>query len=403
MNLYSLGMSLFMVGAAPFYALRVIKGKYRSSFKKRMGSDLAIIPETETGSIWIHACSVGEVEAAVPLVEYIKGKKTDCSIIISTVTETGQARAQALFPDSHVRYLPFDFEKCIHRHFENAGKITHFIILETEIWPNLINELAKRDIPIFIANGRISDKTWPNYRRFGLVFEPIMKKIRAVGARTEIDAQRFRTIGASRVVNVGNIKFDRKEPEILSELPKGKFIFFASTHPGEDEICLRIFNNLKIDFPELRAVIAPRHTERATGISNIVPSSLRSKGWGDEEILILDTHGELAGMYAMAEAAFIGGSFVPIGGHNPLEPAILGVPTLWGPHFANFKDACGLLDGHGGFLCETPEECTKQFARLLGDREYAISEGQKAKEVVLSNRGATEKTWQLFFEEEVKN
>lgn len=393
--LYSIGLFLYMVAASPFYLARVLRGRYRSSFRERMGWDLARV---DGPSVWLHACSVGEVEAALPLVELIRrdAASKEAKLIVSTVTETGHARAVKLFPDAIVRYLPYDFLSCVRRHLDTAESLSAFFIMETEIWPNLIGELDRRGVPVFIANGRISDRAWPRYERFAALFRPVLAKVAAVAARTGTDAERFRFLGALCVAPLGNIKFDREPAPPPPHPPAGRFVVFGSTHPGEEEICLAVFRNLRRGFPELRAIVAPRHIERAGAVASSCNGALRSRSWGNEDVLILDTHGELAGMYAVADAAFIGGSFVSIGGHNPIEAAIHGIPVLWGPHVANFREACALLEGNGGFAIGDAAELESALRRLLEDRAFRDAEGAKAREVILANRGATERHWHFF-------
>lgn len=403
---YSLAFLVYMIAASPVYLLRIMRGRYRSSIPERMGIRVTPLPIAIGPSYWVHACSVGEVEAAAPLVAKIRSAQPESRIVISTVTETGQARAKALFAEAHriyVRYLPFDFRTSIRRHLDAVGELYAFIIMETEIWPNLIAELSDRMIPIHIVNGRISDHSWPRYRRWAFLFRPVLAKVAHVMTRTVIDEDRYRAIGSKRVTTVGNLKFDREIPPPPVNPPRGRFVIFASTHAGEEELLLRVFVRLKRDFPELRAIVAPRKLERASEIATQSPlaSSRRSSGWGDEDLLILDTHGELAGMYAVSDVAFIGGSLIRHGGHNPLEAAVHGVPTIWGPHIFNFRDACGLLLGHGGFLAETEDEIHGRFRGLLVDQAERRKIGAKARGIVLSNRGAADRVWEIISRRDV--
>lgn len=392
--IYSLGLFLYLVVASPFYLLRIARGRYRSSVLQRLGRDLPPAPEGET--IWIHACSVGEAEAARPVIEALRMRRPNVSLIVSTVTETGQDRSRKLYPYASVRYLPFDFLSCVRRHLAAAGNLSAFIIMETEIWPNLIRELHRRGIPIFISNGRISDRAWPRYSGFALIFRPILALVSAVAARSDTDAERFRFIGAHRVETAGNVKFDREPAPVPANAPTGRVLLFGSTHKGEEEICLEVFRRLKKDFPDLRAIIAPRHTERAAEVARLAPMKRRSEGWIDEDLLLLDTHGELAGLYGAATAAFIGGSFARIGGHNPLEAAIHGLPVAWGPHVENFRDACEVLRGRGGFLVEDSGALEEFFRWCLSDEARRRFEGAGGKAAVLENRGATKRNLDLF-------
>lgn len=393
-NLYSFALLLWMLLAAPFYLLRVARGRYRSSFADRLGRVRR--RKIEEPAVWIHACSVGEVEAAAPIVAIVKRELPDRKIILSTVTETGQARADAIFPHLERRYLPYDFRFAVKRHLDEIPRLERFLIMETEIWPNLILELTRRDVPIAIVNGRISDRAWPRYRLVARSLRPILAMIGTVAARTELDAERFRLLGAPRVVTAGNVKFDRPAAAPPVVTPFGRFLLFGSTHPGEEEIAERVLNRLQKLFPDLRAIIAPRHIERAAALARARGWSLRSRGWDDGAILLLDTHGELAGLYAIAEAAFIGGSFVPVGGHNPLEAAAHGVPVAWGPHVANFRDAASILEGNGGWKVDGEEELIALFSRLLADPEERRLAGEKARQAVAAQRGAAERAWEAI-------
>jgi 3-deoxy-D-manno-octulosonic-acid transferase len=392
--IYSVGLFAWLVAASPFYLLRAARGRYRGSVRERLGLDLP--PATTGPSVWLHACSVGEVEAARPLLDLLRRERPGHALIVSTGTETGQTRAKALFPFATVRYLPFDFLSCIRRHLDTAGDLREFFIMETEIWPNLITELHARGVPVFIANGRISDRAWPRYRATAALFRPVLARIAAVAARTALDAERFAHIGARRVRVTGNIKFDRPAAPPPANLPSGRFVLFASTHPGEDELCWKVFLDLQKEFADLRCILAPRHIDRAAGLRALAPSSLRSKGWGDEPLLILDTHGELSGIFACADAAFIGGSLVPVGGHNPLEAAVHGVPVVWGPHIANFRDACDALRGRGGFDARDANEVESILRRLLSNPAERANAGSTAKAAVEENRGAVERMWEVF-------
>lgn len=399
--IYALGLTLYMVLAAPFYLARIHKGRYRESFAPRLGLRLPPMPPQARLSghtLWIHACSVGEVEAAAPVIALIRRDRPDLSLIVSTVTETGQERAQKLFPFAQVRYLPYDFLFAVRRHLDAAGDLAGCVILETELWPNFIGELTRRGIPVAVANGRISDRAWPRYRLAAPFLRSTLKALAMVAARTEADAARFRVLGARRVEAAGNVKFDRPAAGPLVDPPRGRFLVFGSTHPGEEAIALRIFSSLKTRFPDLRLIIAPRHTERGASVAAETGGARRSTGWKDEPVLILDTHGELGSVYALADVAVIGGSFVPVGGHNPLEAAVHGVPVLWGPHVANFRDACGLLEGMGGRTVADEFELLAVLASWLENTSVCEAFGQAGRATVLANRGAAERQWRLVGE-----
>ncbi len=392
--IYSLGLCLYMFLAAPFYLARIRKGRYRESISPRLGRGLARVDGQVT--LWIHACSVGEVEAAAPLIALVRRDRPDLALIVSTVTETGQARAQALFPFAAVRYLPYDFRFAVRRHLDAAGSLAGCIILETELWPNFIGELKRRQVPIAVANGRISDRAWPRYRLAAPFLRATLHALGLVAARTETDAARFRELGAPRVEVSGNVKFDRPAAGPLADPPQGRFLVFGSTHPGEETIALRVFGRLKERFPDLRLILAPRHTERGAAVAAETGGARRSLGWQGEPVLILDTHGELGSAYALGEVAVIGGSFVPVGGHNPLEAAVHGIPVLWGPHTANFRDACGLLENRGGRMVADEAELLATLEDLFSNATERKASGEAARATVLANRGAAERQWRAI-------
>lgn len=389
--IYSLGLAFYFLLAAPFYAARLRKGRYRESIGPRLGRGLPPVPPGRT--LWVHACSVGEVEAALPLVARARRDHPDLSFIISTVTETGQARARQLFPNDQVRYLPYDFLFAVRRHLDAAGDLVGCLILETELWPNFLGELRRRGIPVVVANGRLSDRAWRRYRIAAPFLRATMQTIALVAARTEEDATRFRYLGAPRVEAMGNVKFDRPAGTVPADAPSGRFLVFGSTHPGEEAIALRVFERLRANAPDLRLLIAPRHTERGALVAKETGGALRSRGWRNEPVLVLDTHGELSGLYAIAHAAVIGGSFVPVGGHNPLEAAVHGVPVCWGPYIANFRDACGLLEGRGGRGVRDERELESVLAFWLANTSEREAYGLAGREAVLANRGAADRQW----------
>lgn len=365
----------------------------RDSSTSDVRSDRSVRPAR---SLWFHACSVGEVETAMPLVRLFARAYPDDALILSTVTETGQARARKLLGNEFVRYLPFDFGFAIRRHLSSVPLPRFFIVMETEIWPKLYSELSQHNIPLFIANGRISDRAWRRYRRAVEFLRGTMACVRAVGARTVQDAERFRILGARNVSVLGNIKFDRGAAPAPEGMPSGKFLLFASTHPGEDELFVRTWRSLRNRFPRLRAVLAPRHIERAPALAKKYGGALRSAGWKDESLLVLDTHGELAGLFSGATVAIIGGSFVPHGGHNPFEAAVQGVPILWGPHMQNFRDAVEVLEGRGGETVRENEELAEALEALLSDEDLRRQRGAAARAAASENTGAAERHFNFF-------
>lgn len=396
--MYSAAFLFYMLIASPRYLFRAAKGRYRSSFRKRLGTDLSPLPAYEGGTVWIHACSVGEVEASVPFVRKLEEEHPEWRLVISTVTETGQDRAENLYPEHEIRYLPFDLRMAIRSHLDAVGELEALFVMETEIWPNLFEEFYDRGIPIFIVNGRISDRAWKRYRAFSWVFQSILARVTYVGARTETDARRFKFLGVRRISITGNVKFDRPAAPPPQAPPKGRIILFGSSHPGETDLFLSAFDRVRKTYPEMRAIMAPRHIETASEILRKCEASLRSVGWGSEPVLVLDSHGELGSMYLSAEVAVIGGSFIAHGGHNPLEAAVQGVPVIWGPSMENFRDACSLLIDRGGFEAVDESKLVETLLMLLADPMMRRRLGEVAKKQVRKNTGATVRTWEMVSE-----
>ncbi|MDD5215259.1 MAG: lipid IV(A) 3-deoxy-D-manno-octulosonic acid transferase, partial [Methylococcales bacterium] len=299
--------------------------------------------------IWFHAVSVGESEALFPLIRLIQTRHLQLQILITTTTPTGSARVRAVLGDSvqHV-YLPYDLPDVVTR-FLNAFKPKIAVIVETEIWANLYHACAKKQIPLYLINARLSERSVRGYQKIPALVLPALTAITKIATQTEADKPRFIQIGAKseNVQNLGNIKFDVTiADEVLSQgqhlknqLFKNRFVFLAaSTHEGEEVLLLDAYQNLKKLIPELLLAIAPRHPERFSHVENLanqanlktITRTSNKICQPDTDVFLIDTLGELKLFYATADLAFVGGSFVPIGGHNVLEPAAVGVPVLFG-------------------------------------------------------------------------
>lgn len=405
----SLYTALFYL-ATPLILARIYwRGRRNPAYRRRIAERFGYYStDSPSATVWIHAVSVGEVESAVPLIRHLQQARPETPVLLTTTTPTGSARALATF-GNEVRhcYLPYDLPGCVDRFFR------HFhpriaVIFETEIWPNLFAGCASRSIPLFIVNARLSLRSTQGYRRLGPLVRETLAHVTAIAAQTDEDAKRFETIGASRdkIRHVGNVKFDLEVPADSSEQGRRDrqslfgdrpVMIAASTHDGEERRLLTAFAPLLAKFPQLVLILVPRHPERFAAVESLC----RSRGYAltrrteyrackpDEPIFLLDTIGELKRFYAAADVAFVGGSLVPIGGHNVLEPAAVGIPVLFGRHVDNFREICGALAAAGGAIaCDDEASVARHAESLLGDAERRAELGTRARSFVAANRGA---------------
>lgn len=364
-----------------------------------------------TGGIWFHACSLGEVNTARPLLRDAEKMWPDCPVLLSASTISGYTRAADLAGPDRTYWFPFDDPGSLSRFFDRAVPRV-IALVETEIWPGFLAEAARRGIPVAVLNGRISDKALPRYRRFGALFRPAFAKLALVAAQNETYAERFCVLGVheSRVRVAGSLKFDAVtlEPDPdkqhhlraclgLSGSGSGAVVVFGSTRPGDELLAADCIDALQEDFPEVCWVVAPRHVERADEIDRVLNrfkavrlSALKSGKSGPGKVVLADTLGDLIGLYSLASVAVIGGSFFPgVEGHNPLESAALGVPTVYGPYMGNFPDAAAALERAGGSLrLAAPGQLKETLRRLLADPDERIRVGSRGRKAVLEGQGA---------------
>ncbi len=402
---------------ALFYALTpFILGRlaWRSrklpAYRERWGERFARYAggQTEPGAAWFHAVSVGEAEAAFPLIREFRSRHPGRPILVTCTTPTGSARIRAVLGDSvqHV-YLPYDLPSCVDR-FLDQFRPSLGVILETEIWPNLYRACGRRGIPLAIVNGRLSERSARGYRRVGRLAAESLGHVSLIAAQTGLDAARYIGIGADpgTVSVAGNVKFDsaftaemREQAAALrAEMFPGRPVWIAgSTHPGEEELVLAALAVLRREIPAALLILAPRHPDRLQDVLALcaksgVPLRRRSEGLPCEPgagLFLLDTLGELRWAYGAADAAFVGGSLVPVGGHNVLEPAAAGLPVLFGPHMFNFAEiALKLKECGGGLEVANAEELAAQLARLLGGPVFRAGIGAQGMAFVEANRGA---------------
>ncbi len=426
--LYSLLLALAAILSLPWWALQMLRlGKYRAGFAERIGRVPARIKRPRGNAIWIHAVSVGEVLAVGPLVNSLRKTNPEHEVFVSTTTATGQRLARQRFGDDHVFFMPLDFGFALRPYFAalNPGLL---ILAETEFWPNLLHRARQRGTRVAIVNARISDRSFPRYRRFRWFFSRVLAPGDLFLTQTAADARRLQEIGAdeNRIQVSGNLKFDIQlsvAGPLVDALrrwlsPAAPVIVCGSTTDGEEEILLSAFATVLRTFPEAVMLLAPRHPERFEKVAQIVSSSgmkLVRRGAFELDatpstplagsVFLLDSLGELASVYALATLAFVGGSLLPgVGGHNILEPAQHGVPVLTGPHTENFREIVRIFFGPGAAsaanasaLClVAPETIASEFLRLLNNRDERQRLGSLAKQLFQQNTGATVRTLQAL-------
>ncbi|MDB4076529.1 lipid IV(A) 3-deoxy-D-manno-octulosonic acid transferase [Porticoccaceae bacterium] len=383
---------------------------YRKRWAERFG--FPVYAESTADCIWLHAVSVGETLAAVPLVKALQEKYPQHRLMVTCMTPTGSERIKAAFGDSvDHSYMPYDTPDAVAR-FLNRLKPKMLIIMETELWPNTIAACQSRDIPVILANGRLSARSAKAYHRISSVVQPMLSGISAVAAQHKDDGERFTQLGLplSALAVTGNIKFDLSLDQAVQDraaaLSKqwhcgnNRPVFLAaSTHRGEDEIILQAFGQIKQQLDNALLVLVPRHPERFDQVGELCTSAgftLARHSAGDKveaaDVLLGDTMGELMVFFGACDVAFVGGSLVATGGHNMIEPAAWGVPVLTGPHLFNFTEASQLLLAADGMLvCNDGAELAEQCIALLGNKERRQEMGNAARLVAEANRGALDK------------
>ena len=392
----------------PYVGFWLVRGITNRSYLQRLGERLGFgYPRLER-SIWIHAVSVGEVVAAVPLIRALGKRYPDRPLLVTTVTPTGAARVESLFGDEvHHTYIPFETPTMVNRFFA-ATNPDIALVLETEIWPNLYRGCGVRGIPLVLVSARISPRSVRSYRRLLPLFRETLSHGIIIAAQSDADAERFLSLGAApeRTKVTGNIKFDVELPpdlpargrELHGELFGTRPVWLAaSTHEGEEEIVLEAHQRLLGSFPELLLVLVPRHPQRFQGVRELIEKRrmqvvARTEGKpcsASTRVFLGDTMGELTLFYAASDVAFVGGSLVPIGGHNLLEPAALGLPLLSGPHVFNAQDIADMFVAKGACsLVTDAAELAAEVDRLLSDPASAARLGDAGRDILERNRGA---------------
>lgn len=362
---------------------------YRKRWAERYGFCAGkVVP----GGIMLHSVSVGETLAAIPLVRALRHRYPYLPITVTTMTPTGSERVQSAFgKDVHHVYLPYDLPGSMRRFLDQVNpKLV--IIMETELWPNLINALHQRQIPLVIANARLSARSAAGYKKIGGFVRDMLRRITLIAAQNQEDGERFVELGLKRsqLTVTGSLKFDISvTPELAARAvtlrrqwaPRRPVWIATSTHEGEESILLAAHRKLLEKHPDLLLILVPRHPERFSTAKELVQKAgfsytLRSSGEipsGGTQVVIGDTMGELMLLYGIADLAFVGGSLVERGGHNPLEAAAHAIPVLMGPHTFNFKDICAKLSQAGGLITVADEESlVKEVTTLLTDEDLSL-------------------------------
>ncbi len=394
-----------------------VRGRKAPAYRKRWGERYGFYRQPlQKGGIMLHSVSVGETLAAIPLVRALRHRYPSLPITVTTMTPTGSERVLSAFGrDVQHVYLPYDLPDAINR-FLNAVEPRLVLVMETELWPNLIAALHRREIPLVIANARLSARSAKGYARLGKFVRTLLRRITLIAAQNEEDGERFIALGARRaqLSVTGSLKFDISvTPQMAAKsvtlrrqwAPHRPVWTAASTHEGEESVILAAHKALLQQFPNLLLILVPRHPERFpdavtlvrdAGLSYITRSSGEVPS-GSTQVVVGDTMGELMLLYGMSDLAFVGGSLVERGGHNPLEPAAHAIAVLMGPHIFNFKDICARLEQADGLITVTDEaSLVKEVGSLLSDEDYRSYYGRHAVEVLYQNQGALQRLLDLL-------
>jgi 3-deoxy-D-manno-octulosonic-acid transferase len=418
--LYSVILAAGMLLGLPYWLYQVLRhGKYRTGFPERIGNvPTRLLNNSQSRPskvIWVHAVSVGEVLAVAGLVEQMSRTFPQHRIVVSTTTDTGQDLARKRLGAENVFYFPLDLAFAI-RPYLRALQPKLIVLAETEFWPNFLRLAHASRARVAVVNARISDRSWPNYRRFAWALRRMLAHIDLFLAQTDEDHARLQSIGADagRIRVTGNLKFDvglPATPGIVDRLRQslaienaGPVLVCGSTVEGEEPPLLKAFENIRVEHPRAVLVLAPRHPERFDEVAVLlqqlgIPFFRRSRWQGGPlagAVLLVDSIGELASLYALADVAFVGGSLVPRGGHNIIEPAHYGVPIVTGNYTENFRDIVSLFQARDAIRTVTLAELPLTLMQLLANDAERRTLGRRAVETLQSQTGATLRTLQAL-------
>lgn len=421
-SVYSFLLILILLAWSPSVLLRALRyPRYREGWRERLGYyPEALVSRLDTVQpVWIHAVSVGEVGAASILAHLWTARRPMLPLLVSTVTGTGREVARRTFPQAAaVVYFPIDLPMAVHRTLATV-RPRLILLTETEIWPNFLHKCATSKVPVAIINGRISERSFARYRLVRPFIRRVLQCVDLFCMQTGTDAKRILALGASpeRVNVVGNLKFDAASPadaSLLAEQWRQELhieaarpvLVAGSTHAGEEEVLLEVFRHLRAEFPDLLLILAPRHPERVAQVETVVAgqgltavrrSAVAQGRDSAKEVILVDTVGELSTLYAVGSISFVGGSLVPRGGHNLLEPALHGRPVLFGPHMENFTEASAYFVEQGAAIqVSDAADLNRQLARLLRDPAAGEKMAQAAMTALAAHQGACERTVALL-------
>ena len=394
----------------PFILFRLWwQGRQAPELRRNWQQRLGFVPRASGTVVWVHAVSVGETIAAAPMVRRLLARNPSITILMTAMTDTGLTQAKKMFGDQvQYAYAPYDTPGSIRR-FLNRANPRILVIMETEIWPNMIRQSRSRGVPVFLINARLSERSARGYERVKSLVAPIMRSISWVAAQAEKDAERFRRIGvaASKVTVTGSVKFDVDIPEAVREASRELKASFSSrpvwiagsTHEGEEAQLLEAHRQLLNSHPDALLILVPRHPERFESVTEKVSKQAfslarrsRSEDPSSADVYLGDTMGELMMLYGVSDVAFVGGSLIERGGHNPLEPAGWGIPVISGPHVFNFETIYQrLVDDRGVVIVSGSDDLFQHLLTLFDDVDERQASGQRALSVVNKNRGALDK------------
>ena len=413
---YSALLALFLLLTLPYWLLQMMRhGKYRAGLRQRFGAVPPALAGSEKPAIWVHAVSVGEVVASSAVVEALRQKFPSHRVLVSTTTSTGQKLATQRFGAENVFYFPLDFAFAIRPYLE-ALRPELMVVAETEFWPNFLRLAKRSGARIAVINCRISDRSLPGYKRLRFwlprLLEKALDNVDLFLAQTEADGRRLMEIGAAeaKVTVAGNLKFDVAPPPLpkivaslregFSHSGAGPVLVCGSTLEGEEGSLLSAFRNILVNHPKAVMILAPRHPERFSDVAALVENlsfrMWRRSLWGGEPlaggVFLVDTIGELSALYSLATVAFVGGSLVPRGGHNILEPALYGVPIVTGNHYENFRDVVNFFASRNAVRIVGLAELPLVFMELIENARERKTLGGNALAALESQRGATART-----------
>ena len=411
--LYTALLAAGLLLSIPYWLLEYLRhGKYSAGLGERLGNvSPRLRNEPSQPTIWVHAVSVGEVLAVSGLVEVLRRQLPRHRIVVSTTTDTGQKLARTRFGEPGVFYFPLDFAFAIRPYLEQL-RPSLIILAETEFWPNFLRIARQSGARIAVVNARISDRSFPRYLRFRPLFSQILKNVDLFLAQTDVDARRLKQIGASpdRVQVSGNLKYDVAPPapppivsslrQALQQAQAEPVFVCGSTVDGEEPLLVQAFKKVLTTHPQAQMILAPRHPERFPKVAALLQQLgvrfWQRSVWNGKPlaggVLLLDSIGELAALYALADVAFVGGSLVPHGGHNILEPAQHGIPIVVGNHTENFRDIVELFQSRNALRLAEPAEVPLVFMELANNQAERSALGRRAAETLRSQTGATHRT-----------